>query len=233
MAEIKLDLDEKELEGWLKETIELDRKSEYRIVDPNALTPFPSNPSVASDRSMEALVTSITSQGFVEDPIIYDHKKTLYIIAGHKRISIAIALSFDKLRVKAYPFKSFKHAAIYMVASNRIGTLATIDYPKLKETLEYADDGVIDIGASGYSLDELADLDNYIPKDDPEEARTEKLSVSIKCESDAQVSELKKFLMIEDRKSNQIGYEEFFKVLACDHSHALKGGASRGKSQSL
>jgi len=216
--EIKVDLNDEELENWLKETLVLDNAAEYRTVDPKDLTPFPSNPSVATDRSMEALVSSITTQGFVEDPVIYDHKNTLYIIAGHKRISVMLALSCKKIRVKCYPFKSFKHAAIYVVASNRIGTLAQIDYPKLKESLEYADDGTIDIEASGYDANDIADLDNYDPGDTESLAEGDRRAVSIKCDSDEQLIELKKFLMIEGRKSNRIGYEEFFTVLAAKES---------------
>lgn len=211
---------QEEIVAFLKETLELQKKAEYKFVEIKKLTPFKGNPSVPGAASEEMLKKSIEGQGFVEDVIAYkENNNSLLIIVGHKRIDQAKALGLDSVPVKIYPFKSRKHAIAYCVASNRITQLADTDYQKLKECFEHIDTGElgkIGLEMTGYKYKEIEgmiDFKNYLDKDLEFIDESDRHSIIIKCEDDNEVLEVKKVLKIDDKKMNTIKAVDFLLLI--------------------
>lgn len=200
-------MEQEEIVEFIKETLELQKKAEYINAKISELQEFEGNPSLQTETGAEMLRESILGQGFVEDVILYRHNKKLMIIAGHKRVRIMKEYGFKQVPAKIYPFRTYKHAVLYCIASNRIAQLAQTDYKKLKECLDYCDDGSLSLQLSGYSKkvqESMIDFENY-----PEDSFTfidkgDRRTITIRCESDEQLAEVKEALGIADKKINTI-----------------------------
>jgi len=216
-------MDKEEILKFAKETLELQEKSKYINVKISDLHPFDGNPSQETEAGTDMLRESILGQGFVEDVIVYRHDKKLMIVAGHKRVRISKELGLKKVPVKLYPFRTYKHAVLYCIASNRIAQLAQTNFPKLKECLDYCDDGSVSLALSGFSLKvqkSMIDYENY-----PEESfnfidKGDRRIVTIRCDSDEQLAEVKRSLGIGDKKVNTIKGSEILEIL----EHLKPGG---------
>jgi hypothetical protein len=209
-------MEKEEILEFVKETMELHKKSEYTIADISKLHPFEGNPSEATEAGTEMLRESILGQGLVEDVILYRHEKKLLIIAGHKRVEIYKDLGVKKVPAKIYPFRSYKHAVLYCIASNRIAQLAKTDFPKLKECLDYCDDGSISLVLSGYSKrvqESMIDWQNY-PEDGFEFIdQGDRRAITIRCDSDEEFAQVKRELGIGDKKINTIKGSALLEIL--------------------
>lgn len=209
-------MEKEEILEFVKETLELQKKSQYINAEISKLHPFDGNPSVATEAGTDMLRESILGQGFVEDVILYRHDKKLMIIAGHKRVEISKQLGLKRVPAKVFPFKTYKHAVLYCIASNRIAMLAQTDTKKLKECLDYCDDGSISLALSGYSKrvqESMIDWENY-----PEDAFTfiekgDRRTITIRCESDEELAEVKRALRIAEKKVNTIKGSEILEIL--------------------
>lgn len=203
-----------EILHFMKETLQLQKRAEYLLVDISSLHPFPGNPSIEGPMSIEMLKKSIKGQGFVEDTICFREKNgELMIIAGHKRTKAMKQLGATKIPIKIYPFKSKKHAVLYCIASNRIAQIAETDFPKLKDALEFCDDGAHDLNMSGISEDEIKDMidyTNYMSEGVEFIKESDRRSVNIKCESDDEMLKVKAVLKIDHQKLNVIKAKKFF-----------------------
>lgn len=210
-------IEREEILQFMKETLLLQKRAEYLLVDISDLHPFPGNPSVEGPMSIEMLKKSIQGQGFVEDTICFREKNgELMIIAGHKRTKAMKLLGATKIPIKIYPFKSKKHAVLYCIASNRIAQIAETDYPKLKETLEFCDDGAHDLELSGITDQELKDMidyTSYMAEGVEFIKESDRRSVTIKCKSDDELLEVKRVLKIDHQKLNIIKAKKFFERL--------------------
>ncbi len=203
-----------EILHFMKETLQLQKKAEYLLVDISDLHPFPGNPSIEGPMSIEMLKKSIKGQGFVEDTICFREKNgELMIIAGHKRTIAMKQLGATKIPIKIYPFKSKKHAVLYCIASNRIAQIAETDFPKLKDALEFCDDGAHDLEMSGISDQEIKDMidyTNYMSEGVEFIKESDRRAVNIKCESDDEMLKVKAVLKIDHQKLNVIKAKKFF-----------------------
>lgn len=207
---------DEQIKKFIRETMELQKQAEYMEVKISEIHPFKGNPSIPGPMSVEMLKTSITGQGFVEDVILYRYKGKLMMIAGHKRVDASKSLGLKTVPAKIYPFKSYKHAVLYCVASNRIGQLAETDYTKLKECIEYCDDGAMDLELSGFSQGEQGDIIDYSaydPGDIEFIESSDRRVVTIVCKSDDEINRVKRALGIEDRKQNTMRASELFEIL--------------------
>ena len=203
-----------EILHFMKETLQLQKRAEYLLVDISKLHPFPGNPSIEGPMSIEMLKKSIKGQGFVEDTICFREKNgELLIIAGHKRTKAMQQLGATKIPVKIYPFKSKKHAVLYCIASNRIAQIAETDFPKLKDALEFCDDGAHNLEMSGISDQEIKDMidyTNYMSEGVEFIKESDRRAVNIKCESDDELLRVKAFLKIDHQKLNVIKAKKLF-----------------------
>lgn len=210
-------VEREEILQFMKETLLLQKRAEYLLVDISDLHPFPGNPSIEGPMSIQMLKKSIQGQGFVEDTICYREKDgELMIIAGHKRTKAFKELGATKIPIKIYPFKSKKHAVLYCIASNRIAQIAETDYPKLKDALEFCDDGAHDLELSGITDQELKDMidyTSYMAEGVEFIQESDRRSVTIKCKSDDELLEVKRVLKIDHQKLNIIKAKKFFERL--------------------
>lgn len=121
-------------------------------------------------------------------------------------------LGATKIPIKIYPFKSKKHAVLYCIASNRIAQIAETDFPKLKDALEFCDDGAHDLEMSGISDQEIKDMidyTNYMSEGVEFIKESDRKSVNIKCESDDELLRMKTILKIDHQKLNIIKAKKF------------------------
>lgn len=209
-------MEKDEILQFAKETLELQKQSKYVLAKISDLHPFDGNPSMETEAGIDMLRESILGQGLVEDVILYRREGKLMIVAGHKRVRITKELGMKHVPAKIYPFRSYKHAVLYCIASNRITQLAQTDMKKIKECLDYCDDGLISLALSGFSKrvqESMIDYENY-----PEEAFTfvdqgDRRVVTIRCESDEELSEVKEVLGIGDKKVSTIKGSELLEIL--------------------
>lgn len=209
-------MEKEEILQFAKDCLELQKKSQYVLAKISDLHPFDGNPSTETEAGIDMLRESILGQGFVEDVILYRRDKKLMIVAGHKRVRIQKELGLMHVPAKIYPFRSYKHAVLYCIASNRITQLAQTDMKKIKECLDYCDDGSISLALSGFSKrvqESMIDFENY-----PEDAFTfvdkgDRRVITIRCESDEQLAELKSALGIGNKKVNSLKGSELLEIL--------------------
>ena len=120
------------------------------------LRPHAGNARVHSAEQLEQIKASMLAFGFT-NPLLVDEDGVL--IAGHGRLEAATALGMAKVPVIVLRHLSAAQKEALRLADNRIAENATWDQALLRDALaavQAAQD--IDLGALGFSADELADI---------------------------------------------------------------------------
>jgi DNA modification methylase len=120
------------------------------------LRPHAGNARVHSAAQLEQIKSSMLAFGFT-NPLLVDEDGVL--IAGHGRLEAASALGMAKVPVIVLRHLSAAQKEALRLADNRIAENATWDQALLRDALaavQVAQD--IDLGALGFSADELADI---------------------------------------------------------------------------
>ncbi|OYW09609.1 MAG: DNA modification methylase [Rhodospirillales bacterium 12-71-4] len=120
------------------------------------LRPHAGNARVHSAEQLEQIKASMLAFGFT-NPLLVDEDGVL--IAGHGRLEAASALGMAKVPVIVLRHLSAAQKEALRLADNRIAENATWDQALLRDALaavQAAQD--IDLGALGFSADELADI---------------------------------------------------------------------------
>lgn len=152
------------------------------LVPIEKLTAFEGNPRTISIDGLERIEESMKEYGFVEPIIAYQDDKKLMIVVGHQRLDAAIERGLKKVPVIIYPFKDLKHAVGYNIASNKTAELSNWDIPKLKDNLEFLDDGQFNLEATGFKEIEIEELQTWTPPQETEKSHAgEKKKRTITC----------------------------------------------------
>src|ERR1022692_2539971 len=119
------------------------------------LIPYPKNPRRHSDAQIAQIAGSIAQFGF-NSPILIDSKGN--IIAGHGRYLAALKLGLETVAVIVLDHLSETEKRAYLLADNKLAELSSFDDDLLRAELAELRDVDIDLGALGFSDDELAVL---------------------------------------------------------------------------
>jgi ParB-like chromosome segregation protein Spo0J len=119
------------------------------------LKPNRRNPRLHSDAQIAALAGSILGFGF-NSPILVDSGGS--IIAGEGRYRAALKLELETVPVIVLDHLSETEKRAYLFADNKLAELSSFDDDLLREELAELRDDNIDLGALGFSDDELTVL---------------------------------------------------------------------------
>ncbi|MBN1253978.1 MAG: ParB N-terminal domain-containing protein [Deltaproteobacteria bacterium] len=134
-------------------------KIEYMPVD--QLRPFAGNPRKITGEGLKKLERSIGEFGFINPVLAWRNGEVIEIVAGHQRLKAAQAKGEKEVPVIVLPFDDWKKAYAYNLADNRLQDESEWDYPLLKDLVVEIDTGELDIGVTGFDLDELNGIFNY------------------------------------------------------------------------
>ena len=128
---------------------------EYKTVSVSSLIPYARNSRTHSDAQVGQIAASIKEFGFL-NPIIVDGESG--IIAGHGRV-----LAMQKLGLADVPVIDASHLTdvqrrAYVIADNKLALNADWDSEMLRVELDELGKDGFDIELTGFSLDEIADL---------------------------------------------------------------------------
>jgi site-specific DNA-methyltransferase (adenine-specific) len=141
---------EKQLSGKAMEKF-----PDYKTVSVSSLIPYARNSRTHSDAQVGQIAASIKEFGFL-NPIIVDGESG--IIAGHGRV-----LAMQKLGLADVPVIDASHLTdvqrrAYVIADNKLALNADWDSEMLRVELDELGKDGFDIELTGFSLDEIADL---------------------------------------------------------------------------
>src|ERR1039457_2681248 len=119
------------------------------------LTPYPRNPRRHSDAQIAQIADSILAFGF-NSPIGIDSQGNIITEFGRYLASIQLKLETVPVIVLDHLTETEKRA--YLIADNKLAELSSFDDDLLREELAELRDTDIDLGALGFSDDELAVL---------------------------------------------------------------------------
>jgi ParB/Sulfiredoxin domain len=146
--------------NWPAEQVSMRRVDE--------LTPYAKNARLHSDDQIGLLAKLIEKYGFTM-PVLVDEGGVL--IAGHARSMAAKKLGIEEIPTMVAVGWSDEKKRAYVIADNRLSELATWDEPLLSSELgeiSLADD--FDFELTGFSLDDLGELEIPVIADDNEDA---------------------------------------------------------------
>lgn len=128
-----------------------------KIIDINALKPYPNNPR-KNEHAVEPVANSIREFGF-KQPIVVDKNNT--IIAGHTRLLAARELGLTEVPVIVADDLTPEQVKAYRLADNKTGELAGWDFEQLD--IELGDIADIDMSRFGFDEDanEKEDIDGW------------------------------------------------------------------------
>ncbi len=127
---------------------------EIKTVKISELRPHPKNPRVHPDSAIDKLVRSIKEYGWT-NPVLVSADG--YVLAGHARLKAAEKAGIKEVPVIYLPLEGAK-AEAYLIADNRLQDETDWDYEKLKDLLQELDTGELDLGLTGFGMDEIEDL---------------------------------------------------------------------------
>jgi len=141
---------EKQLSGKAMEKF-----PDYKTVLVSSLIPYARNSRTHSDAQVGQIAASIKEFGFL-NPIIVDGESG--IIAGHGRVLAAQKLGLAELPVIEAGHLSDTQRRAYIIADNKLAMNAGWDDEMLRVELDALGVDGFDLELTGFSLDEIADL---------------------------------------------------------------------------
>lgn len=139
------------------------QKIEYLHID--ALTPYARNTRTHSQEQVEQIAASITEFGFT-NPILVDSDGG--IIAGHGRVLAARSLGITELPCIRLSHLTDAQKRAYVIADNKLALNAGWDENLLRVELGALGDMGFDLEMTGFSMDEIQDLEIDSPKEESE-----------------------------------------------------------------
>jgi hypothetical protein len=128
-------------------------KCEYtEMVDIDRLVENPRNPNHHPERQIEILVKNLKHQGF-RHPLIVS-KRSGFLVVGHGRLEAAKKLGVEKVPVDYQDFESEAVEYQFMVADNKLATLAEHDDSFMIETIKELD--LIDMDFELLGMDDFS-----------------------------------------------------------------------------
>lgn len=140
--------------------------TEMKLVSIDKLIPYINNARTHSPEQINKLRATLREFGFV-NPVIIDREYN--VIAGHGRIAAAKDEGYKEVPCVFVDEMTDAQKKAYILADNRIALDAGWDEELLKVELEALEDMDFDLGLTGFSEDELAELfgdDNEAEDDD-------------------------------------------------------------------
>ena len=128
---------------------------EYKTVSVSSLIPYARNSRTHSDAQVGQIAASIKEFGFL-NPIIVDGESG--IIAGHGRVLAAQKLGMADVPVIDASHLTDVQRRAYVIADNKLALNADWDSEMLRVELDELGKDGFDIELTGFSLDEIADL---------------------------------------------------------------------------
>jgi DNA modification methylase len=140
----------------------------------------PKNPR-KNDENVAAVVKSMEAFGWT-NPILARRANNM-VIAGHTRLKAAIEKGVKKVPV-VYLDLDEADADVYMIADNKLTENTEWDFPALADLLVEFDQMNVDLGLTGFSMDEIEDIapatfgpperddDDVIPESPPPVCKT-------------------------------------------------------------
>lgn len=128
---------------------------DYKKIPTSDLIPYARNSRTHSDEHIAQIAASIKEFGFL-NPIIVDGDNG--IIAGHGRVLAAQKLGIDELPCIEASHLTNAQRKAYVIADNKLALNADWDNDLLKVELDELQALDFDIELTGFSLDEIADL---------------------------------------------------------------------------
>jgi DNA modification methylase len=127
----------------------------YKMVPTNDLVPYARNSRTHSSEQVIKIAASIEEFGFL-NPVIIDGDKG--IIAGHGRVMAAKHLELAEVPTLEASHLTEEQKKAYIIADNKLALNAGWDESLLKIELKELGDLNFDLGLTGFSADELANL---------------------------------------------------------------------------
>ena len=119
------------------------------------LIPYARNSRTHSDEQVSQIAASIKEFGFT-NPILTDGENG--IIAGHGRVLAAMKLSINEVPCIELSGMTDTQKRAYIIADNKLALNAGWDNELLAVEFKELDEAGFDVGLTGFSLDEIADL---------------------------------------------------------------------------
>ena len=152
------------------------------------LTRYTFNARMHSDEQVEQIAASMREFGFT-NPLLVDRNNQ--VIAGHGRLSAAELVGLAEVPCIRLENLSETQKRAYVLADNKLAENAGWDTAILRlELIDLRDDG-FDLGLTGFSEDELADLLKEVPGESDEKDEAEEFRLTITSEDEAEIMALR------------------------------------------
>ncbi|MCM1497159.1 MAG: site-specific DNA-methyltransferase [Clostridium sp.] len=129
--------------------------TEMTLVPVSKLVPYVNNARTHSPEQITKLRSSLREFGFI-NPVIID--RDFNVIAGHGRLEAAKAEGIEEVPCVFADFLSDAQRKAYILADNRMALDAGWDEELLRIEIESLQGADFDVGLTGFSEDEIADL---------------------------------------------------------------------------
>ena len=129
--------------------------TEMTLVPVSKLVPYVNNARTHSPEQITKLRSSLREFGFI-NPVIID--RDFNVIAGHGRLEAAKAEGIGEVPCVFVDFLSDAQRKAYILADNRMALDAGWDEELLRIEIESLQGADFDVGLTGFSEDEIADL---------------------------------------------------------------------------
>lgn len=127
----------------------------YKEISLNLIKKYTNNSRTHSDEQIQQVVNSIEEFGFT-NPILVDDKNQ--IIAGHCRYEAAKILGLETVPCIELLHLTDDQKRAYVIADNKLALNAGWDFDILRAEFELLKIGEFDLGLTGFTPDELADI---------------------------------------------------------------------------
>ena len=162
------------------------------------LVPYNFNSRTHSDEQVAQIAGSIREFGFT-NPVLIDAKGC--IIAGHARFLAARTLGLAEVPCIRLENLNEAQKRAYVIADNKLAENAGWDTTLLRlELIDLRDEG-FDLGLTGFSEDELADLLADVPGDSDEKDEAETFRLTITSEDEAEIMALRTLFGLKKKAS--------------------------------
>lgn len=162
------------------------------------LTRYNFNARTHSKEQVEQLAASLREFGFT-NPLLVDRNNQ--VIAGHGRLSAAELVGLGEVPCIRLENLSEAQKRAYVLADNKLAENAGWDMTLLRlELADLRDDG-FDLGLTGFSDEELADLLAEVPGESDEKDEAETFRLTITSEDEAEIMALRTLFGLKKRAS--------------------------------
>jgi len=168
------------------------------MVAVDVLVPYARNARTHSDEQVAQIAASMREFGFT-NPLLVDRNNQ--VIAGHGRLSAAELVGLAEVPCIRLENLSETQKRAYVLADNKLAENAGWDTTMLRlELIDLRDDG-FDLGLTGFSEDELADLLKEVPGESDGKDEAEEFRLTITSEDEAEIMALRTLFGLKKKAS--------------------------------